>query len=62
MTVEILPVPGMGEVQPGDDLAELIVAKHRNGATGTVELVFLGESTSFRNYVQDRGDAAPTPF
>jgi replicative DNA helicase len=30
-------------------LAELIVAKHRNGATGTVELVFLGENTSFRN-------------
>jgi len=30
-------------------LAELIVAKHRNGATGTVEMVFLGENTSFRN-------------
>lgn len=30
-------------------LAELIVSKHRNGATGTVELVFLGETTSFRN-------------
>ncbi len=30
-------------------LAELIVSKHRNGATGTVDLVFLGENTSFRN-------------
>ena len=30
-------------------LAELIVAKHRNGATGTIDLVFIGESTSFRN-------------
>ena len=30
-------------------LAELIVSKHRNGETGTVDLVFLGESTSFRN-------------
>jgi replicative DNA helicase len=30
-------------------LAELIIAKHRNGETGTVELVFLGETTSFRN-------------
>ncbi|MCP4656871.1 MAG: replicative DNA helicase [bacterium] len=30
-------------------LAELIVAKHRNGATGTIEMVFLGENTSFRN-------------
>lgn len=30
-------------------LAELIVAKHRNGQTGTIDLVFIGESTSFRN-------------
>ena len=43
-------------------LAELIVAKNRHGATGTVELVFLGESTSFRNYMQDQGGAEPTPF
>jgi replicative DNA helicase len=37
---------------PTDDnknVAELIIAKHRNGATGTIELVFLGETTSFRN-------------
>ena len=30
-------------------LAELIVSKHRNGQTGTIDLVFIGESTSFRN-------------
>ena len=30
-------------------LAELIISKHRNGATGTVELLFLGETTSFKN-------------
>lgn len=30
-------------------LAELIVAKHRNGETGTLQMVFLGETTSFRN-------------
>ncbi|MEO1085473.1 MAG: DnaB-like helicase C-terminal domain-containing protein, partial [Acidobacteriota bacterium] len=30
-------------------LAELIVSKHRNGQTGTVDLVFIGETTSFRN-------------
>ncbi|MEM6796983.1 MAG: replicative DNA helicase [Acidobacteriota bacterium] len=30
-------------------LAELIVSKHRNGQTGTVDLVFQGECTTFRN-------------
>jgi replicative DNA helicase len=42
-------------------LAELILAKHRNGETGTVPLVFLGETTSFRNL--DRRHSEPTaPF
>ncbi|HEY7215229.1 MAG TPA: replicative DNA helicase [Thermoanaerobaculia bacterium] len=42
-------------------LAELIIAKHRNGETGTVELVFLGETTSFRNL--DRHGMEPSaPF
>ena len=52
---------------PDDDdvknLAELIVAKHRNGETGTVDLVFLGETTSFKN--RDRhglDSAAPPPY
>ncbi|HYH46671.1 MAG TPA: replicative DNA helicase [Thermoanaerobaculia bacterium] len=41
-------------------LAELIIAKHRNGETGTVELVFQGETTTFRNkaYV----GSEPPPF
>lgn len=30
-------------------LAELIIAKHRAGETGTVDLVFMGETTTFRN-------------
>ena len=30
--------------------AELIIAKHRNGETGTVKLVFLGETTTFLNH------------
>jgi replicative DNA helicase len=30
-------------------LAEIIVAKHRHGETGTVELTWAGETTSFRN-------------
>jgi replicative DNA helicase len=34
-------------------LAELIVSKHRNGETGTVELVFLGETTTFKNRAPD---------
>jgi replicative DNA helicase len=34
-------------------LAELIVAKHRNGETGTVELVFLGETTTFKSRAPD---------
>lgn len=42
-------------------LAELIIAKHRNGQTGTVEMVFLGENTSFRNLDRAHGDQEP-PF
>ena len=31
------------------NLAEVIVAKQRNGATGSVELVWLGQYTKFAN-------------
>ncbi len=41
-------------------LAEVIIAKHRNGETGTLRLVFLGETTKFCNLA--RHDAPPTPF
>ncbi|MEM9553167.1 MAG: replicative DNA helicase [Acidobacteriota bacterium] len=37
-------------------LAELIVAKHRNGQTGTVDLAFFGETTSFRNLDRHHSD------
>jgi replicative DNA helicase len=52
------------EVYKPDDesvknLAELIIAKHRNGAIGNVELVFLGETTSFRNLDRTHGHEAP---
>ena len=43
-------------------LAELIIAKHRSGETGTVDLVFLGETTSFRNLDRHGIDGAPPPF
>jgi replicative DNA helicase len=43
-------------------LAELIIAKHRNGETGTVELVFLGETTSFRNLDRHGAPDVPSPF
>ena len=42
-------------------LAELIISKHRNGETGTVELVFLGETTSFRN-LDRHGFDSSAPF
>ncbi|HSN88826.1 MAG TPA: DnaB-like helicase C-terminal domain-containing protein, partial [Thermoanaerobaculia bacterium] len=42
-------------------LAELIIAKHRNGETGTVDLVFLGETTSFRNLDRHGGEPS-APF
>ena len=42
-----------------EGLAELIIAKHRNGETGTVELYFLGETTSFKNL--DRHHAPEPP-
>ncbi|MCE1184053.1 replicative DNA helicase [Zoogloea sp.] len=36
---------------PDKGTAELIMAKHRNGSTGTIRLTFLGEFTRFENYV-----------
>lgn len=35
------------------DIAELIIAKHRNGSTGTVELVWFGQYTKFGNLKKD---------
>ncbi len=35
---------------PGNHgLAELIITKHRSGETGTIDLAFIGDTTSFRN-------------
>jgi replicative DNA helicase len=35
--------------EEADNVAEVIVAKHRNGSTGTVKLCWLGEFTKFKN-------------
>jgi replicative DNA helicase len=37
-------------------LAELIVAKHRHGETGTAELIWVGATTSFRNRPEPSGE------
>ena len=39
-------------------LAELILAKQRNGPIGKIELVFLHESTRFENRAGDLGGEA----
>jgi len=58
------------EVYNPDDLtlrgrAEIIIAKHRHGETGTVELAWAGATTSFRNPVipiSGPAPAGPDPF
>lgn len=43
-----------GKVQK--NVAEIIIAKHRNGATGLVKLYFKGECTKFLNINEDTGE------
>ena len=38
---------------PKGNLAEIMVAKQRNGPTGTVNLAFLGKHIRFENYAHD---------
>jgi len=46
---------------PEDKLgvAELIIGKHRNGPTGTVEMLFFNSITRFQDLARDRDDYAP---
>ncbi len=52
-----------GAVKKG--VREIIIDKHRNGATGLIKLFFQGECTKFLNYNEDtgevEGDAINTP-
>lgn len=40
------------EISIENDITELIVAKHRNGSVGTIELNFDAKITKFRNFVE----------
>ena len=44
---------GPDEPEAVDNSAELIIGKHRNGPTGTVHLVYLGQYTRFENAARD---------
>lgn len=44
-----------GDTDKPDDLAELIVAKQRNGSLGTVDLTWIGNRTTFANRVTGHG-------
>ncbi|MDE2088463.1 MAG: replicative DNA helicase [Gammaproteobacteria bacterium] len=41
------------ENSPDKDTAEIIVAKQRNGPTGSIRLTFLGQYTRFENHIPD---------
>lgn len=41
------------EAERGNDIAEIIVAKHRNGGTGTVKVKWNGSTTTFLNLERD---------
>ena len=43
------------------NIAEIIIAKHRNGPTGKIELFFDSEKTSFRNLDKTFSQSLPTP-
>jgi len=42
-----------------DNVAQIIIAKHRNGPTGLVKLVFRSEYSQFRNYAHFDSDFKP---
>src|SRR5204863_9490037 len=51
-TVMILHRPEMHEPGQNQGLTEVIVAKQRNGPTGTIELTYLNQFMRFENHAQ----------
>jgi replicative DNA helicase len=51
----LLHRPDYYDADAEPNVAELIVAKQRNGPTGKVKLTFLKECTRFENYHADEG-------
>ena len=49
-----------GKESTKPNIAEIIIAKHRNGPTGNVELFFDSEKTSFRNLDKTFSQSMPT--
>ena len=54
--------PGIVERVEGEEgLAEVILAKHRNGPTGTMKLAFLKQHTRFENYTERASEGPGAP-
>jgi replicative DNA helicase len=54
-------MPGDPDLEAAKGKAEIIVAKQRNGPTGTVMLSFLKEFARFENLAEDIGSSMPHP-
>ena len=44
-----------GNEEGNANLSEVIIGKHRNGRTGTINLIFKGDTCSFLNYAKEEG-------
>ena len=55
--IDLIAHPFLMSILTISGLAELIVAKQRNGPVGTVNLVYLHAQTKFENRAEDTGEA-----